>query len=39
VFGADFGGGARPAVYLAFTGSVLAVGVAGSLAVRRAQRG
>jgi hypothetical protein len=39
VFSGDFDGGARPALYIAFTVTVLAVGAAGSLAVRRAQRG
>lgn len=35
----DFDGGARTALYVAFTATVLAVGAAGSLAVRRLQRG
>ena len=34
----DLDGGARTALYVAFTVTVLAVGVAGSLAVRRVQR-
>ncbi len=38
VFSGDLDGGARTALYVAFTVTVLAVGVAGSLAVRRVQR-
>jgi hypothetical protein len=38
VFSGDFDGGPRTALYLAFTATVLAVGAAGSLAVRRPQR-
>jgi hypothetical protein len=38
-FSGDFDGGARTALYVAFTVTVLAVGAAGSLAVRRVQRG
>jgi hypothetical protein len=38
VFSGDFDGGARTVLYLAFTAAVLAVGMAGSRAVRRAQR-
>jgi hypothetical protein len=38
VFSGDFDGGARTALYLAFTATVLAVGAAGSLALRRPQR-
>ena len=37
IFSGDFDGGARTALYLAFTATVLAVGAAGSLAVRGAQ--
>jgi len=39
VFSADFDGGARTAAYVAFVAGVLVAGVAGSLTVRRAQRG
>jgi hypothetical protein len=38
IFAGDFDGGARTALYVAFTATVLAAGAAGSLAVRRAQR-
>jgi hypothetical protein len=38
VFAGDFEGGARTALYVAFAVTVLAVGTAGSLAVRRVQR-
>jgi hypothetical protein len=38
IFGDDLDGGARTTLYVAFTASVLAVGAAGSLAVRGAQR-
>ena len=39
VFSGDFDGGGRTALYVAFAATVLAVGLAGSPAVRRAQRG
>jgi hypothetical protein len=39
IFAGDFEGGARTALYVAFVVTVLAVGAAGSLAVRRLQRG
>jgi hypothetical protein len=39
IFGADFDGGTRTVVYVAFVVTVLGAGVAGSLTVRRAQRG
>ena len=38
VFSGDFDGGARTVLYVGFTVTVLAVGAAGSLAVRRIQR-
>jgi hypothetical protein len=38
IFSGDFHGGARTALYLAFTATVLVVGATGSLAVRGAQR-
>jgi hypothetical protein len=38
VFSGDLDGGARTALYVAFTVTVLAVGVAGSFAVRLVQR-
>ena len=38
VFSDDFDGDGRTALYVAFTATVLAVGAAGSLAVRRVQR-
>ena len=38
VFSGDFDGGAGTALYVGFTVTVLAVGAAGSLAVRRVQR-
>jgi peptidoglycan/LPS O-acetylase OafA/YrhL len=38
VFSGDLDGGYRTVLYVAFTVTVLAVGVAGSLAVRRVQR-
>ena len=39
IFSADFDGGARTALYMAFVVTVLGTGAAGSLTVRRAQRG
>jgi hypothetical protein len=39
IFSGDFDGGARTALYVGFVASVLVAGVAGSLTVRRAQRG
>ena len=39
IFSADFDGGVRTAVYVVFVAGVLLAGLAGSLTVRRAQRG
>jgi hypothetical protein len=38
VFGDDLGGTFRDTLYVAFVSSVLLVGMAGSLAIRRLQR-